>query len=113
MAGIGNEPPSLYLLWVFETMVSRLPSATFSVRVDSADKVRLEALSKSTGRSRSVLAAEAISEYLAIAEWQIAATKRATESLDRGERITHSAVKDWVASWDDGDEIAPPQPGGV
>jgi RHH-type rel operon transcriptional repressor/antitoxin RelB len=93
-----------------EIMVSSLPSTTLSVRVDSADEARLEALSRSTGRSRSVLAAEAISEYLSIAEWQIAATKRAMESLDRGERIAHGAVKDWVASWDGGDEMASPKP---
>ena len=39
-------------------------STTFTVRVDSAAKKRLKRLGKSTGRSRSFLAAEAINEYL-------------------------------------------------
>jgi len=74
-------------------------STTFTVRVDPAVKKRLERLAKSTGRSRSFLAAEAISEYLDINEWQVAGIKRAVASLDRGEGVAHELVKDWVASW--------------
>jgi toxin ParE1/3/4 len=50
----------------------------------------LERLAKNTGRSRSFLAAEAIAEYLAINEWQVAGIKRAMASLDRGERIAQA-----------------------
>jgi RHH-type transcriptional regulator, rel operon repressor / antitoxin RelB len=74
-------------------------STTFTVRVDTVVKKRLERLAKSTGRSRSFLAAEAISEYLDVNEWQVAGIKRAIASLDRGEGVAHEAVKDWVASW--------------
>jgi RHH-type rel operon transcriptional repressor/antitoxin RelB len=76
-----------------------MPSATFTVRVDAAAKKRLEKLAKSTGRSRSFLAAEAISEYLDVNEWQVAGIKRAITSLDRGEGVPHEQVRDWVASW--------------
>src|ERR1700693_3490019 len=44
---------------------------TFSVRVDRSTGSRLEKLAKSTGRSRSFLAAEAIAAYLDTNEWQI------------------------------------------
>ncbi len=74
-------------------------SATFTVRVDAAAKKRLERLAKSTGRSRSFLAAEAINQYLDVNEWQVAGIKRAIASLDRGEAVPHERVKDWVASW--------------
>src|SRR5258707_3421877 len=74
-------------------------STTFTVRVDTGVKKRLERLAKSTGRSRSFLAAEAINEYLELNEWQVAGIKRAVASLDRGEGIFHELVKDWVASW--------------
>jgi predicted transcriptional regulator len=74
-------------------------STTFTVRVDAAAKRRLERLAKSTGRSRSFLAAEAINEYLDVNEWQVAGIKRAIASLDRGEGIPHEQVKDWVTSW--------------
>jgi predicted transcriptional regulator len=74
-------------------------STTFTVRVDPAVKKRLERLAKSTGRSRSFLAAEAISEYLDVNEWQVAGIRRAVAALDRGEGVAHELVKDWVASW--------------
>jgi predicted transcriptional regulator len=76
-----------------------MPSTTFTVRVESEVKKRLEKLAKSTGRSRSFLAAEALNEYLDVNEWQVAGVKRAMASLDRGEGIPHQEVKDWVNSW--------------
>ena len=84
-------------------------STTFTVRVDSAVKKRLERLAKSTGRSRSFLAAEAINEYLAVNEWQVAGIKQATASLDRGGGIAHDSVKDWVASWGSANEKPAPE----
>jgi len=86
-----------------------MPSATFTIRVDEADKTRLEALARSTGRSRSFLAAEAIAEYLAVNEWQIAGIKAAIEELDQGERIDHEAVRKWVESWGSDNELDPPR----
>lgn len=74
-------------------------SATFTVRVDAAAKKRLERLAKSTGRSRSFLAAEAINDYLDVNEWQVAGIKQAIASLDRGEGVSHEWVKDWITSW--------------
>jgi RHH-type rel operon transcriptional repressor/antitoxin RelB len=85
-----------------------MKSTTFTVRVDTDVKKRLERLAKSTGRSRSFLAAEAISEYLEFNEWQVAGIRRAIASLDRGEGIAHDQVKDWVASWGSANEKPAP-----
>jgi RHH-type transcriptional regulator, rel operon repressor / antitoxin RelB len=76
-----------------------MPSTTFTVRVESEVKKRLEKLARSTGRTRSFLAAEALNEYLDVNEWQVAGVKRAIASLDRGEGLSHEEVKDWVKSW--------------
>jgi RHH-type rel operon transcriptional repressor/antitoxin RelB len=76
-----------------------MPSTTFTVRVEPQVKKRLEKLAKSTGRTRSFLAAEALNEYLDVNEWQVAGVKRAIVSLDRGEGVPHQEVKDWVNSW--------------
>jgi predicted transcriptional regulator len=89
--------------------IENMPSTTFTVRVDSAVKKRLEKLAKSTGRSRSFLAAEAINEYLDLNEWQVAGIKRAIASLDRGEGVPHEQVKDWVTSWGSGKERSVPK----
>ena len=87
---------------------SAKPSATFTIRVDEADKQRLEALARSTGRSRSFLAAEAIAEYLAVNEWQIEAIRTAMAETERGETVSHEAVREWVASWETDQELEPP-----
>jgi RHH-type transcriptional regulator, rel operon repressor / antitoxin RelB len=77
-----------------------MSSTTVSIRIDSVIKKRLEKLAKSTGRSRSFLAAEAISEYVDLNEWQVAGIQKAMVSLDRGEGVPHERVKEWVSSWD-------------
>ncbi len=86
-----------------------MKSTTLTVRVETRVKKRLERLARSTGRSRSFLAAEAINEYLEINEWQVAGIRRAIASLDRGEGIPHDEVKDWVASWGSANEKPAPK----
>ncbi len=85
-----------------------MTSTTLTIRVDETDKARLDALARSTGRSRSVLAAEAIAEYLSVNEWQIEAIRTAIAETERGETISHEAVRQWVASWDTDQELEPP-----
>jgi RHH-type rel operon transcriptional repressor/antitoxin RelB len=80
-------------------MVKIMSSTTVSIRIDSVIKKRLEKLAKSTGRSRSFLAAEAISEYVDLNEWQVAGIQKAVASLDRGEGVPHKRVKEWLNSW--------------
>ena len=81
------------------TSLTAMSSTTFTVRVETDVKKRLEKLAKSTGRSRSFLAAEALNEYLDVNEWQVAGVRKAMGSLDRGESIPHEQVKAWVNSW--------------
>ena len=76
-----------------------MASTTFTLRVETEVKKRLEKLAKSTGRSRSFLAAEALREYLDVNEWQVAGVRKAIGSLDRGGGVSHEQVKSWVNSW--------------
>ena len=85
-----------------------MSSDTLTVRIDTAVKKRLEKLARSTGRSRSFLAAEAIEEYLGVNEWQVAGIRQAIGSADRGELIAHDQVKAWVSSWDSQNELSKP-----
>src|ERR1700680_4568091 len=73
---------------------------TFSIRVDRSTKSRLQKLAKSTGRSRSFLAAEAIAAYLDTNEWQISGITAGLSSLDRGRGIPHERISGWVRSWE-------------
>jgi len=76
-----------------------MPLAIFTVRVEPAVKKRLQKLAKVTDRSRSSLAAEALSVYLDANEWQVTSIKQATKSLDRGAGVSHDDVERWVKSW--------------
>jgi RHH-type rel operon transcriptional repressor/antitoxin RelB len=60
------------------------------MRVRNALKKRLEKMARSTGRSRSFLATEAISAYLDDNEWQISGITAALSSLDRGGHVLRS-----------------------
>ena len=86
-----------------------MASTTLSVRVDSAEKERLGVLAKSTGRSSSFLAADAIKEYLAVNEWQVAGIKAAIASIDANGGVAHENVQSWVESWTSPKEIARPK----
>ncbi len=70
--------------------------ATLTVQLSEADRERLEALGEATGRSESLLAAEAVSEYLAVQEWQVSAIREAIDSLDREGGIAHADVRNWI-----------------
>jgi predicted transcriptional regulator len=85
-----------------------MASSRFTVRLDETVMKRLETMAKRTGRSRSYLAGEAIAEYLAVNDWQIAAIKQAIASLDHDHGVLHQEVKNWVRSWDRPDESPAP-----
>lgn len=73
---------------------------TLTIRVDRAMKERLDAVAKSLNRSRSHVAGEAIAEFVAVQEWQIARTEAAIRAIDAGEGVDHAAVVNWVNSLD-------------
>lgn len=74
-------------------------SKILTLRLDQQDRNRLEKLAKATNRSRSYLAAEAIREYLALNEWQVAEIKKAVEEADRGEFASENEVKRLRKKW--------------
>jgi predicted transcriptional regulator len=85
-------------------------TATLTVPLSEVDKERLEALAEATGRSESLLAAEAVSEYLALREWQVSAIEAGIASLEREGGIAHEAVRNWIESWGTEHELDPPKP---
>lgn len=87
-----------------------MPSTILSIRVDDDQKDRLEALAKSTGRSRSFLAADAIREYLDANEWQVAGVKAAIRSIDEAGGVPHGKVRDRVDSWGRRQAVSRPRP---
>jgi RHH-type transcriptional regulator, rel operon repressor / antitoxin RelB len=85
---------------------------TITVRLDAALKTKLEALSQSTQRSKSWLAAEAIAAYVDREAWQIQQIEEAVREADSqdAEWVSHEKVSEWLNTWGDEDEIAAPCP---
>ncbi len=87
-----------------------MASETFTIRVNAGIKKRLEKLAESTGRSRSFLTAEAITEYLDANEWQVAGIKTAIASAKQEGTIAHEDIEAWIRSWNTDSELTPPKP---
>ncbi len=74
-------------------------SQILTLRLDRKLKGRLDRLAEATSRSRSFLAAEAIREYVAVNEWQIAEVKRAVAEADSGDFATDEQVRRTMKKW--------------
>ena len=72
---------------------------TLSIRLDSATKQRLDALSKRSKRSKSFLAAEAIVAYVEQEEWQIGEIHAAIGELGAVQAVSHEEAASWLKSW--------------
>ena len=72
---------------------------TLSIRIDSETKKRLDALSKKSKRSKSFLAAEAITAFVESEEWQLGEIRDGVAELDSGQTVSHEKVSKWLKSW--------------
>jgi RHH-type rel operon transcriptional repressor/antitoxin RelB len=82
---------------------------TLSVRIDSMTKQRLDALARHSKRSKSFLAAEAITAYIVQEEWQLGEIRAAIGELDSGRSVTHEKAAAWLKSWGKAGEKTPPR----
>ncbi len=71
--------------------------ATLTIRGDLAK--RLETLAKTTHKSKSSLATEAIEEFLTVQEWHIQAIKEGIAAADRGDVVSHKKALHHAKKW--------------
>jgi RHH-type transcriptional regulator, rel operon repressor / antitoxin RelB len=74
-------------------------STTITVRLEDDLKLRLDRLAKSTQRTKSFLAAEAIREFLESNEWQIAEIRAALKEADAGDFASDEDVDALAKKW--------------
>jgi len=72
---------------------------TLSIRIDAETKKRLDALSKLSKRSKSFLAAEAITAFVDAEEWQLGEIRDGIAELDSGQTVSHEKVSKWLETW--------------
>ena len=74
-------------------------TTVLSVRIDARTKKRLDALAGRARRSRSFLAAEAITAFVEAETWQLDEIESGLEELDQGRGVAHKDVAAWLGSW--------------
>ena len=76
-----------------------MASSILTLRIDDHLKQALDALSKSTGTTKSALVFDAIAEYLDVNNWQVAGIETAIKSLDTNGGTPHAEVKKRIETW--------------
>jgi RHH-type transcriptional regulator, rel operon repressor / antitoxin RelB len=74
-------------------------STVLTLRLDQNLHNRLDKLAKSTKRSRSFLAAEAIRDYVALNDWQIEEIRKGIAEANRGEFASPAEVARLRKKW--------------
>ena len=74
-------------------------TTTVTVRLTNGVRAKLDGLARSTGRSRSFLAAEAIAEYVDLNAWQVAEIEKAIEEADAGDFADDKEVAETFSKW--------------
>lgn len=75
------------------------PTTTMTVRVPVEVGERLERLAEATSRTRSWLAADAITRYLDHEEWQILEIEAGVREADAGDFATADEVSRFFERW--------------
>ncbi len=85
---------------------------TMTLRLDEKTHQRLDRLAKSTHRSKSFLAIQALTEYLEMNEWQVEEIRKtlaAVDSAPASDFVEHGQVAAWLESWGSDEEGKPPR----
>ena len=86
-------------------------TTTMTIRLSHSVHGQLDQLARSTGRSRSFLAAEAIAAYVELNRWQVAGIEAAIAEADAGaSSVDQKAIEAWVCSWGSPTELSLPLP---
>jgi len=75
------------------------PSTTMTIRLEPELKTRLDKLSKTTHRSKSFLAAEAVREFIELNEWQIQELKAAIKEADANDFASDQEADAVFSKW--------------
>ena len=74
--------------------MSAADTTVITTRIDAALKAKLDALARSTKRSKSFLAAEAIAAYVELNEWQIGEITAGIKELNSGEALSEQQAEE-------------------
>lgn len=76
------------------------PMSTFSIRIPTATKERVDILAQALHRSRNYVLAEAVERYLELQIRQIAHIEEGLADLDAGRVHTHEEILDLIREFE-------------
>lgn len=83
-------------------------TSSLTIRVPANLKRRLDTLAKRNKRSKSLLAVDAVEQYVAELERQQAILEKADAEIAAEKSVPHADVRRWLLSWDAPEELPPP-----
>jgi predicted transcriptional regulator len=86
-------------------------TAPLSVRLPEALNEQVTEVAAALDRPKSWVIEQAIRDYVAMQQWQLAAIDEGIRAADAGQVAVNEDVVDWVRSWDGTDELPPPKCG--
>ena len=86
-------------------------TAPVSVRLDAALSDRVAAIAEAFDRPKSWVIEQAVADFVAMQEWQLAAIDEGIRAADAGRVVPHDDVVAWVRSWGEPDELPMPKCG--
>jgi predicted transcriptional regulator len=84
-------------------------TAPVSVRLESALNDQVTAIAAALDRPKSWVIEQAVRDFVALQEWQLAAIDEGIRATDTGRVIAHEDVVAWVQSWGKPDELPMPK----
>ena len=73
--------------------------ALVSLRISESLSERMTGLARATGRTKSFIASQALQEYLALQEWQIAAIQEGIDAADADDLVEHAEAVKLLKGW--------------
>jgi predicted transcriptional regulator len=86
-------------------------TAPVSVRLDAGLNERMTAVAAALDRPKSWVIEQAVQDFVAAQEWQLAAIDEGIRAADAGRVVAHDDVEAWVRSWGRPDELPMPKCG--
>jgi predicted transcriptional regulator len=86
-------------------------TAPVSVRLDPDLNDRVTAIATALDRPKSWVIEQAVQDFVAVQEWQLAAIDEGVKAADAGRVVAHEDVVAWVRSWGHPDESPMPRCG--
>jgi predicted transcriptional regulator len=84
-------------------------TAPVSVRLDATLNEQVTAIAAALDRPKSWVIEQAVRDFVAVQEWQLAALDEGIKAADAGRVAEHEDVVAWVKSWGRPDELPMPK----